>query len=137
LPSPTWRVDLDNAVWCRYEGEFIAGVRCGRGTMHYANGDTYVGAWEDGETHGFGVFKWAKGEKAGATHEGHFLPGGMRVGVGKFTKENQDVYECEWVDDLPHGFGKITYPGLPCMARGGLRMAPLVGTRVGRGMRGS
>ena len=35
--------------------------------------------------------------------------GGMRVGVGKFTKENGDVYECEWVDDLPHGFGKITY----------------------------
>jgi len=33
----------------------------------------------------------------------------VRVGVGKFTKENEDTYECEWVDDLPDGFGKICY----------------------------
>merc|ERR1740133_288141 len=77
--------------------------------MHYGNGDMYVGAWQEGETNGFGVFSWAKGEKAGASHEGHFLPGGVRVGVGKFTKENKDMYECEWLEDLPEGFGKITY----------------------------
>ena len=96
-----------NGDW--YEGEFMANVRCGRGTMHYGNGDMYVGAWQEGETNGFGVFSWAKGEKAGASHEGHFLPGGVRVGVGKFTKENKDMYECEWLEDLPEGFGKITY----------------------------
>ena len=37
-----------------YEGEFLNGVRHGRGTCFHANGECYVGEWKDGERQGAG-----------------------------------------------------------------------------------
>lgn len=39
----------------RYEGEFHDGLRHGKGTIFYENGDTYVGTWDHGRRHGRGV----------------------------------------------------------------------------------
>lgn len=39
----------------RYEGEFVQGKRHGKGTIFYANGDTFVGTWEGGMRQGKGI----------------------------------------------------------------------------------
>lgn len=53
------------------------GLRDGRGTYIFRNGDRYSGHWRGNEFSGFGTFQW-------------------RVG---------DVYEGQWERGLPHGFG--------------------------------
>ena len=40
---------------CRYEGVVRDGIRAERGTMHYADGTEYAGAWVDGLRCGVGV----------------------------------------------------------------------------------
>jgi hypothetical protein len=38
-----------------YSGQFLNSKPHGKGTILYRNGDTYSGAWDLGEKHGFGV----------------------------------------------------------------------------------
>jgi len=34
------------------------GYRCGKGTLHYASGDTYTGDWDKDKKHGAGVYNF-------------------------------------------------------------------------------
>ena len=56
------------------------GLRDGRGTYIFRNGDRYAGHWRGNEFSGFGTFQWREG----------------------------DVYEGQWERGLPHGFGVKT-----------------------------
>jgi hypothetical protein len=39
----------------KYQGEWVAGKRVGRGRMDYANGDMYDGQWDNDKRHGTGI----------------------------------------------------------------------------------
>jgi hypothetical protein len=41
-----------------YVGEFVDGLREGRGTLEYTNGNRYIGEWKANVYHGFGCFVW-------------------------------------------------------------------------------
>ena len=45
----------------RYDGEWIACKKHGKGADFFANGDTYVGEYKDGKPHGLGTYTWASG----------------------------------------------------------------------------
>lgn len=64
-----------------YEGEWVQGVRQGRGVRDYASGESY---------------------------EGDFSAG-MRHGQGRYAFANTDVYAGEWVDDRRTGHGTYFY----------------------------
>lgn len=57
----------------RYEGQFEANQRHGRGIMFYARGDVqegiFQGSWEHGEMHGRGIFYLPSGEVEFGTYE--------------------------------------------------------------------
>tara|TARA_Y100001934_G_scaffold229829_1_gene277085 strand:+ start:1319 stop:1774 length:456 start_codon:yes stop_codon:yes gene_type:complete len=74
------------------------------GAHAYANGDTYVGEWEDGKKHGRGTYTWADGER----YEGRWVSD-TKSGVGAYFWNNGDRYEGEFVDGVYHGEGTFTY----------------------------
>ena len=39
-----------------YTGDFKQGNKCGQGTLVYANGNKYIGSWQDDVQHGIGIF---------------------------------------------------------------------------------
>ncbi|ORC88615.1 uncharacterized protein TM35_000162530 [Trypanosoma theileri] len=69
-----------------YEGEWIKNKRNGKGKLMYPNGDLYDGMWHDDKREGFGTMGWKFGT-------GHYV----------------EVYEGEWRDGIPFGFGRSTY----------------------------
>ena len=64
-----------------YTGEYVKGIRHGKGKFVYANGNYYDGDWVDGKYHGHGIYHWNDG----------------------------DQFEGEWQNDKRHGSGKWTY----------------------------
>ena len=42
-------------------GNWLQGIRSGKGSQKYLNGDNYVGNWEKGERNGFGIYTDSKG----------------------------------------------------------------------------
>lgn len=67
-------------------------------TLHYANGEKYVGETLDSMRHGRGVFTSAAGEK----YDGNWYLD-RRNGRGDFTAADGASYRGEWQDDVPHG----------------------------------
>ena len=47
----------------RYQGDWKAGLKNGRGTHSFASGDQFEGEWENGWMHGLGVYTWKIGDK--------------------------------------------------------------------------
>ena len=45
-----------------YEGDWVDGLKEGRGYYTWENGDVYEGEFKNGVREGFGEFKWANGE---------------------------------------------------------------------------
>jgi hypothetical protein len=62
----------------KYEGQFRDGFMKGKGRKIFANGEYYVGEFDNDKANGYGVFKDLNGGK----------------------------YEGQWVDDKQHGKGK-------------------------------
>ena len=54
-----------------YEGEYVDGVKSGRGKMTYPNGDVYDGFWAANKMEGEGTYtyKVSAGGRGGASHE--------------------------------------------------------------------
>lgn len=58
-----------NLVWLkinigdRYDGEWVACRKQGKGADFFANGDTYVGDYKDGRPHGIGIYTWSSGSQ--------------------------------------------------------------------------
>mmetsp|Transcript_10546 Transcript_10546/g.7881 ORF Transcript_10546/g.7881 Transcript_10546/m.7881 type:complete len:145 (+) Transcript_10546:34-468(+) len=75
-----------------YEGDFVDGIREGRGKYFYSsNGDKYDGEWKQNMKHGIGKMTYAKkGEYYG------YWENGRRHGEGVFTYPNGDSYSGWW-----------------------------------------
>jgi radial spoke head protein 1 len=75
-----------------YEGDFLDGIREGRGIYRYGgNGDKYDGEWKQNCKHGIGKMAYnGKGEYQG------YWENGRRHGEGVFTYPNGDVYSGWW-----------------------------------------
>lgn len=107
-----------------YEGEMKNGLKSGKGKYTWVSGQVYEGNWSDDKRNGYGVFT-----SSGASFTGiwvdSFLEGeGVEIGPdgyrfegvfhksrrvkGKITLPTGDVYEGEFQNNLPHGYGKET-----------------------------
>ena len=70
-------------------------------TRHYPNGDFYVGALSpQGLRDGRGTYVFRNGDQ----YSGHWS-GNTFSGLGTFRWRFGDVYEGQWEGGLPHGFG--------------------------------
>ncbi|WPT17929.1 Radial spoke head 10-like protein B [Picochlorum sp. SENEW3] len=109
-----------------YEGEFMNGVRCGKGILK-RDSFLYQGEWKDDRMHGKGflmaesgdkyVGEFREGEKdgkgrmqyhSGTAYEGEWMRGN-RHGRGTCKYDNGDVYVGDWVDDKRHGRGTCKF----------------------------
>ena len=112
-----------------YNGDLLNGVRHGQGTYTWANGDTYVGPFDQyGYMSGEGIKTYANGDVykgevyySYATGEGTrtYSNGDVQVGIfkhdvlaagqGTKTYKNGDVYNGEFIDGYAAGQGTKTY----------------------------
>jgi serine/threonine protein kinase len=110
-----------------YQGEMVNGVREGKGTYCFENGDKYEGFWKNNKMEGKGVYyfhdgdkydgEWIDGKKegqgiytfsSGAKYEGNWVQGKME-GSGIFYYSNGDKYDGEWKDNKKEGNGIYYY----------------------------
>ena len=95
-----------------YDGEFVDGVRCGKGVYTYVSKgdaeqevkDAYDGEWKDNLKHGIGKQSYpGKGNYYGYWAEG------QRHGEGVFTYTSQDVYSGNWARGAKEGAGTYVF----------------------------
>jgi hypothetical protein len=87
-----------------YTGAFFNGNRHGTGTLYFADGSEYVGEWECNLQHGVGTRRWTNGD----CYTGQYL-NGKRTGEGRFYFANGDMYTGQWNDGVMEGFGRYYY----------------------------
>eukprot|EP00475_Leptophrys_vorax_P023683 TRINITY_DN3247_c0_g1_i1.p1 TRINITY_DN3247_c0_g1~~TRINITY_DN3247_c0_g1_i1.p1 ORF type:complete len:398 (+),score=81.51 TRINITY_DN3247_c0_g1_i1:135-1196(+) len=85
-----------------FKGEFISGVKK-YGEMLYANGDIYVGEFQDQRRHGQGRFQWSDGH----IYSGEWVKGRAH-GIGVMQFPNEEKFAGGFVEDQ-WGFGHGTY----------------------------
>jgi hypothetical protein len=88
-----------------YEGDFVEGIRWGKGKYTWGSGNVYVGDFVKGERTGKGKLTWPSGD----VYEGDFVKD-ERTGKGKFTWPSGDIYEGDFVKGERTGKGKYTWP---------------------------
>jgi hypothetical protein len=91
------------------EGDsFVGAVQAyslhGRGAYHFAEGHEYIGEFERGAMTGRGLFRFQNGN----VYEGA-LRGGVFHGQGKYSQQQEYIYEGEWVEGHMHGKGVVKY----------------------------
>ena len=91
-----------------YEGGFKDKSRHGEGLQVWSNGDYVHGMWEDGKLY-FGVFYHGYGNSYGDIYVGEFS-NGLKDGEGTYKSVKGHIYNGEWKDDLPNGYGKRLLP---------------------------
>jgi hypothetical protein len=107
----------------RYEGYWQNGLLHGQGTLVWTNGHYYVGEFRNGLCHGWGKYT-APGEYdiEGMWEYGHpvlseppppdLSPLNLSDGFHRYeNKYFNMVYEGNWVNGLPNGFGTLTGEG--------------------------
>lgn len=94
-----WSSDGD-----RYEGDFVEGIKTGKGTYFFANGKRYEGDFIDDKRTGKGTFMWPNGDR----YEGDFIDGN-RTGKGTYVWPNGDRYEGDFVEGVITGKGAYIY----------------------------
>lgn len=89
---------------CTYEAEYqVNGKQTGRGRITYTN-CVYEGEWKKYLEHGHGITKWSNGQ----IDEGQY-ENGSRVGKGKITWPDGEMFEGGWNSEGPHGYGIWKY----------------------------
>lgn len=88
----------------RYEGDFVGGLRQGHGAMTYVTGDRYVGNWVDNWPHGKGAITYANGQR----YEGDWVRD-VKQGKGIYTWPSGQRYEGEFAGNEYSGSGLMTY----------------------------
>ena len=97
-------------------GSFVAGLKSGKGSYQYPNGDWYKGEWFQGKKHGQGTYfvkqgncyfigQWSEGSfvagdwklKDGSFYRGHFVDGRPAAGPAVYTFRNGNVQYGEWI----------------------------------------
>ena len=87
-----------------YQGEMVNGVREGKGTYSFANGDKYEGDWKNNKMEGKGVYTYKDGDK----YDGEWV-GGKKEGQGTYYFSNGKRYEGNWVQSKMEGKGIFYY----------------------------
>ena len=82
----------------RYEGEFRAGRKHGKGVKTWPNGDRYEGTFVEDRKEGTGTYVWGRGPWAGERYEGAYL-NDRRQGFGVYRWPSGDVYAGPWEED--------------------------------------
>ena len=77
-------------------------IKNGKGVELKKNGDKFVGSWLNDIKHGEFKVTYANED----TYVGPYFEGQMNGGV--FTRKNGDTYKGEWLDEQYHGQGKWT-----------------------------
>lgn len=92
-----------------YDGEYVNGIREGKGNYTYLNGDVYEGDWKENKRDGIGrMFYGGKGENANGNYYGYWKDG-SKCGEGVFTYKNQDLYSGEWKGGSKNGTGTFIF----------------------------
>jgi len=89
-----------------YEGEFKNDKFEGEGYFKYKDGREYNGYWKNNEMNGKGEFTWGDNKK----YNGEYKDS-RRDGFGIYYFGENDYYEGNWLNNLPHGEGKICNEG--------------------------
>ncbi|MDC0604601.1 trypsin-like peptidase domain-containing protein [Amylibacter sp.] len=88
----------------KYIGEWQNNKRNGQGINTWADGEKYIGEWQNDKRNGQGNNTWANGEK----HVGLYK-NDLRHGQGTYTYANGDTYEGVYKNDDRDGQGTYTY----------------------------
>eukprot|EP00450_Noctiluca_scintillans_P017028 CAMPEP_0194522290 /NCGR_PEP_ID=MMETSP0253-20130528/56837_1 /TAXON_ID=2966 /ORGANISM="Noctiluca scintillans" /LENGTH=239 /DNA_ID=CAMNT_0039366721 /DNA_START=60 /DNA_END=776 /DNA_ORIENTATION=- len=88
----------------RYEGQYRAGMKHGRGTFTWADGCRYEGDFLDDDILGFGSYFWNDGRE----YAGQWAHNRMS-GQGAFTWTDGRKYVGEYSNDVKHGQGVFTW----------------------------
>eukprot|EP00930_Biecheleria_cincta_P024529 TRINITY_DN17548_c0_g2_i1.p1 TRINITY_DN17548_c0_g2~~TRINITY_DN17548_c0_g2_i1.p1 ORF type:complete len:848 (+),score=197.24 TRINITY_DN17548_c0_g2_i1:270-2546(+) len=88
-----------------YDGEWVGGVRHGRGTMIKPDGSIYEGQFEFGEVHGFASYTLSQGAK----YEGQWRAG-KQDGNGKEVSTEGAIYEGQFKEGKKRGRAAIFFP---------------------------
>jgi len=88
----------------KYVGDWEDGKRTGQGTYTYADGEKYVGEWKDDQNNGQGTYTWPDGEK----YVGEWKDD-QNNGQGTFTWPDGEKYVGEWKNGKRTGQGTFTY----------------------------
>lgn len=87
-----------------YQGNFLKGMRHGKGVIKYPDGAMYDGEWKDDLRDGYGKYIYADG----TSFQGEWKRG-CRHGKGICVYSDGNTYEGDWVDSVPHGQGKCSF----------------------------
>ena len=87
-----------------YIGEFVDGVRQGKGKINFSNGNSYNGDWLDDKQTGFGTLYYKDGSK----YIGDFVDGKSH-GKGRITLVNGDFYDGDWNVGSRTGYGSYQW----------------------------
>lgn len=102
----TGKANYSNSVTKeKYQGEFVSGVKHGKGEQSILNNFKYVGEFFQGKKQGNGVIKYANG----SVYKGEFW-GDMKHGKGAILTVKNVKYEGDFLNDEKHGKGIITMP---------------------------
>ena len=88
-----------------YVGETLNGERHGQGTYTFHDGKKYVGAWQHDKRHGQGTLTFPNGD----VYAGEFADGTFH-GQGTYTFQDGSKYAGAWENDKRHGQGTLTFP---------------------------
>lgn len=75
-----------------FKGDFVNGLRHGKGVEIFNNGDWFEGIFQNGRFHGFGTYFWKKDK---AIYTGGFK-NGFRHGKGKY-QSNTTTFEGSYI----------------------------------------
>ena len=88
----------------RYVGQVLNGIREGKGTMYYNDGDRYEGDWKNGIREGKGIYFFSFGDR----YEGDWK-NDKKEGKGIMFINDGDRYEGDFKNDIWEGKGVYYY----------------------------
>lgn len=87
-----------------YTGELVYGLKQGKGTFVFKNGDKYTGDFDSGLFHGKGTYTWADG----TTYTGDYV-NDKKCGKGKMVWKSGNTYTGDFAEDEMYGKGTYTW----------------------------
>ena len=88
----------------RYVGQFVNGLKEGKGIYYYNSGSRYEGDYKNDKREGKGIYYYNNGNR----YEGDWI-NGSKEGKGIFYFNNGDRYEGDWRNDNREGKGIYYY----------------------------
>lgn len=111
----SWRDDVPSGHACVtpveepdlfiFDGEYLAGKRCGKGTCVVKGKGQYSGDFKDDNFHGRGLLF----DSRGSSYLGNFQNGQRHGSSGCFKASNGGYYDGEWENGLPRGMGNAVF----------------------------